>query len=367
MKILVIKFRNIGDVLLTAPLFENLKLNYPDAMIDAAVNKGTEEMLAGNPFVNKIHMYDRERIKKLPFIKRMVEEMKFIFSIRSERYEMVINTTRGDRGALLSLISGAETKIGYPVKNSILKKAFTHTLPEQGMRHTVEMNLDALRVLDKKIYSKKVKIFCEDKDNVCIDKILSKFSLQSNGYVHFHPVSRWLFKCIDDKMAARIIDYVQDEFNIPVVITAAPVDKELEGIKQIKSHCSTHPIDLGGQLTLKETAALSSKSRFFIGVDTAIMHMAAANNKPVLASFGPSGAFHWGPWDNNCQKSGYTARSGFQTMGMHKVYSLEWDCIPCGRDGCNGTKISDCLVQMDTNFIKKCIRDMISSDNLYDT
>ncbi|WP_236618648.1 glycosyltransferase family 9 protein [Lebetimonas sp. JH292] len=42
LKILVVKFRNIGDVLLTTPLIKNLKLNYPDSQIDCVVNKGTE-------------------------------------------------------------------------------------------------------------------------------------------------------------------------------------------------------------------------------------------------------------------------------------------------------------------------------------
>ena len=45
-KILIMKFRNIGDVLLTTPLIKNLKLNYTDSSIDIAVNKGCEEMVA---------------------------------------------------------------------------------------------------------------------------------------------------------------------------------------------------------------------------------------------------------------------------------------------------------------------------------
>ena len=53
----------------------------------------------------------------------------------------------------------------------------------------------------------------------------------------------------------------------------------------------------------------------FIGVDTAIMHLAAANDVPVIALFGPSGAFEWGPWDNDLDANDYTQRNGNQTMG----------------------------------------------------
>ena len=64
-----------------------------------------------------------------------------------------------------------------------------------------------------------------------------------------------------------------------------------------------------------------------------------------MAFFGPSGADQWGPWDNLLMKSGYTKRNGFQLMGMHRVFSESRACQPCGKDGCNGSKISDCLME----------------------
>ena len=71
MKILLLKFRNIGDVLLTTPLINNLKNYYPDAKIDCSVNKGTEGMLTLNPHLNKIITYDRVLIKSLPIVKKI--------------------------------------------------------------------------------------------------------------------------------------------------------------------------------------------------------------------------------------------------------------------------------------------------------
>ena len=112
---------------------------------------------------------------------------------------------------------------------------------------------------------------------------------------------------------------------------------------------------MAGKLTLKQTAALNKKAAFFIGVDTAIMHISAANDVPVLAFFGPSGADHWGPWDNDEKGSGYRQRKGFQTMGRHRVIQESWECVPCGKDGCEGTKISDCLMRLDMAFIQQNI------------
>jgi heptosyltransferase-3 len=354
LKILVIKFRNIGDVLLTTPLIKNLKLNYPNSQIDCVVNKGTEEMLTLNPNINKIFTYDRAYFKSLPKLKRIIEEFKFLRSFKD--YDIVINTTEGDRGAFIAKFSRAKIKIGFtPKKNLFLKNVFTHKLKNPPLlRHIIENNLDVVRILNKKIYEKKVEIFWDEKDDEFIDSLnLPK------KFVHFHPVSRWLFKCIDDKISAKIIDFIQEKLNLPVVLTAAPVEAEIKKIEKIESLCKTNPIDLSGKLTLKQTAALNKRAKFFIGVDTAIMHISAANDIPVIAFFGPSGAFNWGPWDNNLFESGYTKKNGFQKMGKHRVIQVGWDCAPCGQDGCNGSKISECLISgLDFEFIKKNIEEI---------
>jgi len=46
-------------------------------------------------------------------------------------------------------------------------------------------------------------------------------------------------------------------------------------------------------------------------------------------------------------------------MGKHTVIQREWDCVPCGKDGCNGTKISDCLINLSMQIIKKQINDKL--------
>lgn len=75
-KILVIKLRHIGDVLLTTPVFKALKENFPDSFVATLVNKGTEDVLENNPYLDEIITYDRS-IKELPAFKRYLEEVKF--------------------------------------------------------------------------------------------------------------------------------------------------------------------------------------------------------------------------------------------------------------------------------------------------
>ena len=62
MKILIIKYRNIGDVLLITPLISILKSFYPDAQIDVALNRGTEDMITLNPNISRVLVYERHKI-----------------------------------------------------------------------------------------------------------------------------------------------------------------------------------------------------------------------------------------------------------------------------------------------------------------
>jgi heptosyltransferase-3 len=348
-KILVLKFKTIGDVLLVTPLIRNLRSNYPESIIDVAVNQGTEDMLTLNPNIDHIWIYDRIKIKNKPIIKKIKSEFDFLKNIRKQKYDMVIDLDRGDRGAGISLISGARIKIGSKyIKSRIVKNTYTHFLPEYEDKHVVDINLDAIRVLDGKINDKKVELFWSKDDQKLVDKILT-----NESFIHIHPFSRVSYKDIDSNSISKIIDYCELDLGINVVLTSAPIQREINKISKILELCKSKPTSLSGELTLKQVAALNKKAKLFIGVDTVIMHISAANSTPTLAFFGPTAANRWGPWDNKLQKSLYRRRGGIQKSGMNIVYSKNLSCIPCNRRGCNNDNLkSDCLSELDFNSIK---------------
>lgn len=356
MKILIIKYRNIGDVLLVTPLISNLKYFYPDAQIDFALNRGTEDMVRMNPNISKVIVYDRSEIQSLNIFSRLWRELGFFSSFRKKNYQIVINLTEGDRGGFISLLSGASLRIGHKSKNILLKNVYTHILPKQNFRHTIETNLDPLQILNIDVKSKKVDIFWSDKD----DEMINNELLGIDNFIHIHPVSRWLFKCINDESMAKVIDYCENKLGLKVILTSDSNKYEINKINSILKYCSSEPLNLSGKLSLRQTSALNKRAKLFVGVDTAIMHISAANNTPVFAFFGPSGADHWGPWDNNIEHSTYKKRNGIQAMGIHRVFSESRSCQPCGKDGCNGTKVSDCLMTMDMKKVKKNIREMLN-------
>ncbi|WP_457595743.1 putative lipopolysaccharide heptosyltransferase III [Hydrogenimonas sp.] len=356
MKILVIKFRHIGDVLLTTPLLDNLKRIYPDAQVDFLINKESEPLLEGNRSVTKLHLYDRSFAKRLPLHKRIVYELKFLKQITDEHYDIVIQTTEGDRGAIIAWLTRAMTRVGIPPKNTFLKKLkpFTAEISDQPYIHTVERNLMFLKKLGHQPIHKRVILLSDEKLK---KNLKEKYAILQKPYIVFHPVSRWMFKCWDEKKSAQLIDLVMDRLDLPVVLTAAPSRKELAYVDNIIAQTNHKPLNIAGKLTLQELAALIDDAKFFVGVDTAPMHMAAALDTPVLALFGPSDPVLWGPWDNETERADYNKNEIVQHNGIHSLIRYPDDEIIWR----HGKKISTSMMKIEPDLVFSIIQKKIAS------
>jgi len=373
-KILIIKFRHIGDVLLTAPLISTLKQSSPTNRIYTVVKQGTEAMLEGHPDLEQLYILpSRDKGEsKLTFLKRYTQ---WLWRLRKERFSIAINTTSGDRGIILSFLIGAKTRIGILKKNDEKwwrRWMITHPAKSiNGRHHTVIGNLSladyVLSTPNNTCYE--VKLTFTPNDLTTVKEVLSADSSNyqtSRGLIHIHPTSRWLFKCWRDDAVAEVIDWLQKN-DYCVVLTAAPIDEELARIDSILKQCHTKPINLAGKLTLKQLAALSSISNLFFGVDSAPMHIAASQNTPVIGIFGPSGTFDWGPWPNGWSpesitsiKTPYPEQNGTQHAAPHTVIQQKWECAPCGQDGCDGSKQSRCLDELSTETVISILKQHLS-------
>lgn len=378
-RILVIKLRHIGDVLLTVPVFRALKETFPDAHISALVNSGTEDVLRGNPLIDEILVLDRS-IKKLSPVKRYAKEIAFLKNIRAKGFDMTIELTGGDRAAAISIASGAKYRLGWRSKKGFAGKkyAYTHLSGPDGNKHMVLQNLEVVSQFGITTKDPSVNFYIPDEDKIFIRDLLKKNGVpkksetfwgnsnvdEKTNIVHIHPTSRWLFKCWKDEYMAEVIRWLLDGGNT-VIVTSSPDRREMEKAKRILSFVgsrftdhSSRLLDLCGKTTIKQLAAISEVADLFFGVDTAPMHIAAAVGTPVIALFGPSGAYSWGPWDNNLkpEKTPFPERNGVQAFGIHTVIQRNWDCIPCGRDGCDGSKISRCLNDIGPEEVIEIIR-----------
>lgn len=330
-KILVIKLRHHGDVLLTSPVFSYLKSQLPEAVIDVLIYRETAPMLEGHLAIRQLHLYQKKR----SFFAKWKEELQLLRAIRKEGYDLVINLTEGDRGAIVSLVSGAPIRVGLdPEKKGFMGKSrvFTHLVkPCKTPRHTVEKNLDALR---------KIGLFPNPEEreltfHIPEDVRQRVAKMLPPDYIVIHPVSRWKFKCWPVSHVAELIQKLHQEGH-HIVLTASRDKDEMKMIGEIIALCPGIPLtSLAGQIDLKELGAVIDQSEMLICVDSVPLHLASALKKPVVVLFGPTSEINWGPWRNPSAR----------------VVTQKMSCRPCLMDGCGGSKRSDCLATLPVNQV----------------
>jgi heptosyltransferase-3 len=338
-KALVIKLRHLGDVLLTSPIFTLLKKEYPQIDIDAYVYQESVPVLEGHPSIHNIFTYDRAW-KKGSFFSRIAKEYDVLHRLRAEKYDLVINLTEGDRGALVAWYSGAKIRVGLDPQGKGFygkKKLYTHIVKHCGSpRHTVERNLDALRVLG---------IFPQEKERELLFPMsqetlhkvaqdIKEYGLVEKDFILIHPSSRWKFKCWSiikyQELIGRLLDRKEK-----VVISGGidPIEKKM--IEDILKPFGNAVINLTGQISIKELGAWIFFSKLLFCVDSLPLHIASALKSRVVVLFGPSSDLQWGPWQNP----------------RATVIRKNISCRPCSLDGCGGSKGSDCLFSLSVDEV----------------
>ncbi|MEM7175875.1 MAG: putative lipopolysaccharide heptosyltransferase III [Chlamydiota bacterium] len=334
-KVLVAKLRHHGDVLLAAPVFSALKYSFPHLEIDAYLYGETLPMLLGHPAINDYLLCCRSW-RKLALHQRLKKEAQLLWNMRCKRYDLVINLTEGDRGALAAKMSGCRYAVGYNPQGKGMwrkKSIFTHLIDHGPYpRHTVEKNLDALRCLglfpDRA--TREIFFHLPEEAMASVREKLASAKLQPGHYVHIHPVSRWMFKSLPPATVAKVIVALYRKGK-QVVLTASKDPLEIAYNAAVRAQINAIPVlDLSGCLSLKELAAVLAQSELMISVDSVTVHLSSALKKPVVAVFGPTCDRNWAPWRN--------AKS--------RVIVPTVSCRPCYCRGCGNSGTSDCLTHL---------------------
>ena len=335
MRILITKFKSLGDVILLTPLIGNLRQAYPNAAIDVLVKSGTEGVLKNNPNLNNVMLLKNKSTGISKFLSHLVVFLK----IRSKRYSIVITTDRGEKSSILARLSNAKIKIGR--KNDSLpslNKYFTNFFDFHGERHVIDLNLDPINILGQEIKFKGLEIFPDQSDREVVKNHLKGIK----EFIHVHPVSQCDYKANNDILMAKIIDFCEIDLGIKVVITGSGIKDETK-ISNILKRVESNPINMCSKLSLLEAASLNNFASLLVVVDTAMMHISTANDTPVIAFFGPTAVNNWGPWDKNLYTNSYIRTGGIQTHGKHTTISSDFSCIPCSKSGCENSGVSECL------------------------
>jgi len=194
-------------------------------------------------------------------------------------------------------------------------------------RHTVEGNLDAIRRLglDLQGVDKKLRFEVKATSENKVNALLEKHKLTNKRKVVIHPTSRWMFKSWNPAAFSLVVDLLTEKGFFIVIISGPEVD-EVEYAKSIEIGGNSALLNLAGQLSINECAALVKSAECFVGLDSVAMHIAAAVNTPCVALFGPTRDRSWHPW-----------------IEKHKVVTENFECRPCGLKGCGDGMLSECI------------------------
>jgi heptosyltransferase-3 len=343
--ILLIQLGDIGDVVLTTPTIRAAKETYPEAHVSILVRKPFGSLLLSDP-----NLYEVVEAAKFRGASFHTLRAKFLFArrLRQARYDLVIDLRTGDRGAILSFLTGAPTRIGQHedgkpfwhdrLFSMVIRNAKAAPLPihpgaDQSLRIVRELGIDTKDSTPK--------LYIAPKDRLYASAQLAKTGIKpETKMVTINPFSRWKYKEWDNLKWGKVIDRIWEEYRIPSVLIGSL--EEAAACQEIIAGREGHTISLAGKTTLGELAAVISMSSLHLGVDSAAPHIAAALEIPTVTIHGPS---DWRAWRIVNER--------------HRVVSPVMDCLPCNMTGCDGSGKSQCLDELVVEPVVSAALDLI--------
>jgi heptosyltransferase-2 len=289
-KILVIRYRFIGDTILTVPFLRNLRNYYPEAQIDVLVGPQSGEVLKECPYVNNLIEYDTTRFHKYDQGHGKTKSFwHYVSIIRKQKYDTVFILKRSFSATLLAYLSGAKIRIGYGegVKSLFLTKS----VPWHKNKHEVESTLDILRAANIPIKDNHLEAWTT-RDEIIAAKTL--LPAEQKKYLLIHAAAAHPDKMYPNSNWAQIITELHNKYGFTPVLSGAQGDVQLN--QDIINSSQVECINLAGKLSIRESMALYKLMQLTICVDSGPSHLSAAVGTPTLTLFGPTDPERWRPF-----------------------------------------------------------------------
>lgn len=343
-KVLVVATRRIGDVLLATPLIGTLKRAWPTAKIDVLTFENTEGFITANPDINQVITVAEKR--------RFWPHIKFLFSI-VRRYDLALSILAGDRPVFYAWVAGkyrvglVEDEFKQRWKRLLLNRwAFF----DNRDTHTVLMNLKLADILGIDRLPE-IKVSWQKADETHVASILP-FDMRSEPYAILHVYPKFPYKRWQQDGWKDLGKWLGDK-RILVVLTGGNAEEELAYVERISKLLPRNTINMAGKLSLSEVAFLAGRACLYVGLDTAVTHMAAGLGIPTVAIYGPTNPVKWGPWPKNAAQGNPYTRKGSQSAGNVILVQGTGDCVPCHKEGCaqHIDSLSDCLQRLPADLV----------------
>ncbi|HEV2471753.1 MAG TPA: glycosyltransferase family 9 protein [Chthonomonadales bacterium] len=305
-RLLIIRLSSIGDVVHALPVSAAFGETFPHLSISWIVEEMSAEIVTGNPFVRDVIVIPRSRWKSGRFRspRVWVEYAAFLKRLRSSRFDITIDLQGYGKSGLMALATGAPCRVGWwRLKEGA--QIVSRAIPKaRSSVHRVEWFLDCAAALGADTSCPRFPLHIPDTATLRARQLLQEAGIDSD--------QRFVvLNCATGSAARRwgAIHYAQlaagfaDGFGLRSVLVGSAKDKKVNSRvaalaeTMLVGRCAAmRPLDLAGQTSLKELAAVLQASSLHIGGDTGSMHIAAALGTPVVGIYGPTDPAHAGPW-----------------------------------------------------------------------
>ncbi len=278
----------IGDVLVSTLLCNNLRKAYPNAQIDYMVYKSTLPVLQGNTNVDNYILFEKKHRKsKLLFF-------KFIFNIRKEKYDLIIDAYSKLESWLAVFFSNASIKISY--KKTGRTFLYTHNVPlsdepKSNVGLVIEKRLSLLEPLKLDIEIDVVpKLTVSEEEKQFASNLFDEYQLdRTKKTVMMSIIGSSPNKTYPLEYMSKVVDYVSEEIDANILFNYIP--KQLELAQKVYDNCSEATkkkifFNLLGK-NLREFIIIMDACDFIIGNDSGAINMAKALGKPSFIIFSP--------------------------------------------------------------------------------
>ena len=308
MKILVVQTGFFGDVVLSTPVFRNLKIRFPEAELFVLTTPHSASLVRFHPDVDEVLSYDkRGKDSSLFGLFRMSS------ALRRRKFDMVFSLHKSYRTALLLWLAGIPKRYGFDEAKA--RRLYTACASRKGFPHEVLRNLAILQNIgiSPEETEQKMQIGIPADALREADELLSRFSLRK--CIGVAPGSVWATKRWTVEGFSEVVRAL-DSQGFSVVLIGGKND--LDAAIKIEQLSGVAVLNLVGRAKFMLSAAVISRLEILVTNDSAPLHIASACGTPVVAVFCATvPEFGFGPW-----------KVPSETVGVQGLA-----CRPCARHG----------------------------------
>jgi lipopolysaccharide heptosyltransferase II len=300
--ILLVRLRQIGDVVFTTPAVHAVRRRFPDAHLSYLVEPAAAPIVAGNPHLNEVIVAPRRSGPG-----GLLADLALGRRLRARRFDLVIDFHGGPRASLLTWLSGAPVRIGYQVAGrSWMYTTRVARPPELRPRHSVVNQWDLLEPLDiapPDPATTPTEMPPDRRAAAAVAERLARAgAAAADPLVVIHvsagnPFRRWPFEHFVELVAALA---VQDASR-RIIVTSGPSEGEaaarvIEAARERLGPDAASRILSCGEFSLAELRALLDRALLYIGGDSGPLHIASTTAVPIVGLYGPTLPERSAPW-----------------------------------------------------------------------